>query len=371
MDCWRAPDCLRMRCAFNQWREHLRGYSRRVSVAAGVGLIVGLGMGAFARPWIKAGLRTDCRDRLFSHHLVLRMRSTRYAGRSTQPQVTHGQVMTSFAERFLQLANDRSPLCLGLDPSRELMRDWGLSDDARGLRRFCGVVMEAAADRIAVVKPQSSFFERLGPPGLSEMARAVARIREQGALSIIDCKRGDVIDTMEGYAEAMLGPDSGFGGDAMTVNAYLGFNALRPVLNRAAECDAAAFVIVRSSNPEGRSVQDARLGDGRAVADALADEITAFNTTLGNTIGPVGALVGATVDPIAANVLYRLPRSLILAPGVGVQGASLDDVRRNFGPAIDRTLPSVSRVILRHGPSPAALREAIDRYRDQAWRLAG
>jgi orotidine-5'-phosphate decarboxylase len=278
--------------------------------------------------------------------------------------------MNSFAQRFFQLAKQRSPLCLGLDPSRGLMRDWGFSDDADGLRRFCGVVMEAAADRIAVVKPQSAFFERLGPPGVSELARAVVMIREQGALSVIDCKRGDVIDTMEGYAEAMLGRDSGFHGDAMTVTAYLGFAALRPVLDRAARCNAAAFVIVRSSNPEGRLVQDARLADGRTVADALADEVTAFNATLGDAIGPVGAVVGATVGQNAANVLSRLPRSLILAPGVGAQGASLDDIRRNFGPAVGRTLPSVSRSILRHGPSPAALREAIDRYREHAWRLA-
>jgi orotidine-5'-phosphate decarboxylase len=142
--------------------------------------------------------------------------------------------MNSFNERFFQLADKRSPLCVGLDPSRELMRGWGLSDNAEGLHRFCGVVMEAAGDRIAVVKPQSGFFERFGPPGLSELARAVVTIREQGALSIIDCKRGDVIETMEGYAEAMLGPDSGFGGDAMTVTAYLGFGALRLVLDRAA-----------------------------------------------------------------------------------------------------------------------------------------
>jgi len=278
--------------------------------------------------------------------------------------------MNSFAQRFFQLADQRSPLCVGLDPSRALMRNWRLSDDADGLRRFCGVVMEAAGDRIAVVKPQTGFFERLGPSGLSELARAVATIREQGALSIIDCKRGDVIGTMEGYAEAMLGPHSGFGGDAMTVTAYLGLGALRPVFDRTAVCNAAAFVVVRSSNPEGRSVQNARLADGRTVADALADEITAFNVALGHEIGPVGAIVGATVDGIMANVLSRLPRSLILAPGVGAQGASFDDLRNNFGPAIARTLPSVSRSILRHGPSTTALREAIDRYRDQAWRAA-
>lgn len=284
---------------------------------------------------------------------------------------TKGKIlMNSFYERFLQLSDERSPLCLGLDPSRALMRDWGLSDDAEGLHRFCGVVMEAAGDRIAVVKPQSGFFERFGPPGLLELAKTVAKIREQGALSILDCKRGDVIDTMEGYAEAMLGPRSGFCGDAMTVTAYLGFGALRPVLDRAAKCSGAAFVIVRSSNSEGCSVQDARLADGRTVADALADEITAFNTALGHGIGPVGAVVGATVGGITANVLSRLSRSLILAPGVGAQGASLDDVRNNFGPAIGRTLPSVLRSILRHGPSTAALREAVDRYRAEAWRAA-
>jgi orotidine-5'-phosphate decarboxylase len=226
--------------------------------------------------------------------------------------------------------------------------------------------MEAAADRIAVVKPQSGFFERLGPPGLSELARAVVTIREQGALSFIDCKRGDVMGTMEGHGEAMLGPDGGFGGEAMTVTAYLGFGALRPVLERAAQHHAGVSV----ENPDGQSVQDARLGDGRTVADALADEITSFNAALGQEIGPVGAVVGATVHGPAASVLSRLARSLILAPGVGAQGARMDDVRRNFGPAMTRTLPSVSRSILRHGPSLAALREAIDRYREQAWRTA-
>jgi orotidine-5'-phosphate decarboxylase len=276
--------------------------------------------------------------------------------------------MTRFAERFFQLAKARSPLCLGLDPSAELLRRWGLNDDADGLRRFCGVVLEAAADRVAVVKPQSGFFERLGPGGMAEMARAVAQVRDQGALSIIDCKRGDVVGTMEGYAETMLGADSGFGGDAMTVTAYLGFDALRPVFDRAAALGAAVFVIVRSSNPEGRALQDARRADGRTVAQALADDVTAFNAAFGNEAGPVGALVGATIDRAGAGILARLPQSLILAPGVGAQGASLEDIEAHFGPAIGRTLPSVSRAILQHGPSPARLREAIERYRDQAWQ---
>jgi orotidine-5'-phosphate decarboxylase len=278
--------------------------------------------------------------------------------------------MKRFADRYLELSRARSPLCLGLDPSRDLLGHWGLNDDAEGLRRFCDTVLDAAGERVAVVKPQAGFFERLGPAGLSEMAAAVARVRAQGALSLIDAKRGDVSGTMEGYAQAMLGVDSGFGGNAMTVTAYLGFKALKPVVDRANACGAAVFVVVRSSNPEGRALQTAVHADGRTVAEALADDITAYNVSRGSGPGVVGAVVGATIDHSDAAILTRLPQSLVLAPGVGDQGATLEDVERRFGAAIRRTLPSVSRAILRHGPSRSALREVIDRYRDEAWRVA-
>jgi orotidine-5'-phosphate decarboxylase len=276
--------------------------------------------------------------------------------------------MRPFFERWRDLAGARSPLCLGLDPSADLVRLWGLRDDAEGLRRFCDTVLEAAGERVAVVKPQAGFFERLGPAGMVEMARAVAAIRDHGALSLIDAKRGDVAGTMNGYAQATLGEDSGFGGDAMTVTAYMGFDALRPVFECAVARGAAVFVVARSSNPDGRALQTARYPDGRTVAEALADEITAFNGSICTGVGPVGAVVGATIVPAGAEILSRLPGSLILAPGVGDQGASLSDVRANFAPAIARTLPSVSRAILRHGPSVSRLRDAIDRCRDEAWR---
>jgi len=278
-------------------------------------------------------------------------------------------VMLPFAERFFTLAAARSPLCLGLDPSAGLLRDWGLPDSAEGLRRFCGTVLEAVGDRIAVVKPQSGFFERLGPAGMAEMARAVAQVRAQGALSLVDAKRGDVIGTMEGYADGFVGADSGFGGDAMTVSAYLGFDALRPTFARATASGAAVFVVVHSSSPDGRALQSARHDTGATVSEALADQITDFNAALGDQAGPIGAVVGATLDSDASPILDRLPRSLILAPGVGPQGASLADVKANFAPAAKRTLPSVSRAVLQCGPSVGTLRDAIERYREVAWSI--
>jgi orotidine-5'-phosphate decarboxylase len=276
--------------------------------------------------------------------------------------------MADFAERFVQLAQVRSSLCLGLDPSAELLKLWGLEDDAEGLKRFCETVLEAAGDTVSVVKPQAGFFERFGPPGMVELGRVVGRIREQGALSLIDGKRGDVPGTMEGYAEAMIGDGKGFGADAMTVAPYLGFDALRPALDRAAANGAAVFVVVRSSNADGRSLQDARHPDGRTVAEALADHISAFNAKCGPGAGPIGAVIGATIDEAGARILARLPQSLVLAPGVGAQGASVADVEATFGRSLLRTLPSVSRAILREGPTVQGLRGAIGRFRDQVWK---
>jgi orotidine-5'-phosphate decarboxylase len=274
--------------------------------------------------------------------------------------------MKSFAERFRGLAEARSPLCLGVDPSVELLAQWGLPRNAAGLATFCDRLMEAMEERVAVVKPQSAFFEQFGPAGMEELVRVVKSIQARGALALIDVKRGDIGHTLEAYADAMIGPDSAFGGDAMTVSPYLGFGALKPLLRKAAARRAGVFVVVRSSNPEGRALQDAKLEDGRSVATALADDITLFNVEHGGEVGPVGAVMGATIEGSATETLARLPNALLLAPGIGAQGATFADLARNFGPATRRAIPSVSRGILSKGPSVTALRDAIDRHCDAA-----
>jgi orotidine-5'-phosphate decarboxylase len=278
-------------------------------------------------------------------------------------------VTMSFAARLQALAAARSPLCLGIDPSAELLQGWGLPVSAAGVGRFCAIVMEAAGDRVAIVKPQAAFFERFGPDGMRELQTVVATIRKQGALSLIDCKRNDIGHTLQAYGEAMLGQDSPFGGDAMTVSAYFGFGALAPVLARAVATGTGIFVVVRSSNPEGAMLQDARLADGRTIADALADDITAFNAAAKGAIGPVGAVMGATAEGEAAATLARLPRSFLLAPGIGAQGATFESMAASFGAAARRALPAISRGILAKGPSVAALREAIERSREGAFKV--
>src|SRR5688572_18815639 len=239
--------------------------------------------------------------------------------------------MKSFAQRFLELANSRSPFCLGIDPTPQLLKAWNLPHSADGLARMCETVVTAAEDRLAIVKPQIAFFERFGSKGIEVLERLIGSFQERGTLVLVDGKRGDIGSTVEAYAQAYLGPTSAFRADAITVHAYLGFGSLKPLLTHAVDSGAGVFVVVRSSNAEGISLQTAVLpNDVRTVADSLADMITEFNQQINGTeIGPVGAVVGATIENDLLPTLDRLPQSLILAPGIGHQGATFEDLRRD------------------------------------------
>jgi orotidine-5'-phosphate decarboxylase len=265
-----------------------------------------------------------------------------------------------FQQRFRALAAERSALCVGIDPSAESLAGWGLPDDAGGLRTFCERLVEVCAPRVAVIKPQAAFFERHGPEGMVVLRDAVAAAHRHGALAIIDAKRGDIDSTAVAYGQAFLGPDSPFGGDAMTLHAYLGFAALAPIVAIARRAAAAVFVVVRSSNPEGSGLQQAVIADGRSVAEHLAAAIAAANAEEAGETGPVGAVVGATLGREAAILAAHMPNALLLVPGVGAQGATIADVRRDFGPHYARVIPSVSRGVARAGPDRDDLRRAVE-----------
>lgn len=117
--------------------------------------------------------------------------------------------------------------------------------------------------------------------------------------------------------------------DALTVHPYLGVGAMGDFVERAAESGSCLLVVTRSSNPEGRPVQAAVDGEGRSVEQSLLDAIGDLNAELApGKIGPVGAVIGPThLDPERDLVS---PNPLYLAPGVGRQGASPDDVAEVF-----------------------------------------
>jgi orotidine-5'-phosphate decarboxylase len=263
---------------------------------------------------------------------------------------------TPFADRALAAMREHGPLVLGLDPSGDLLTQWGLGDTADGLERFVDIVVEASAGTVGVVKPQAAFYERHGWRGIRSLARLVDSCRTAGVLVLLDAKRGDVGSTNEAYAEAYLGPDAGIPVDAITITPYLGLAAMQPILDRAVANGAGVFVVTRSSNVEGRAIQGARHPGSETVEHQLVVDIAAENLRVApGTIGPIGAVFGPTHGPPTDFDLSTM-NGLFLAPGVGAQGASPADVAFCFAACPDRVLPSASRSLLASGPDPMRLR---------------
>jgi orotidine-5'-phosphate decarboxylase len=271
---------------------------------------------------------------------------------------------SSFAERFAAARTAFGPLVLGADPHAQVLSAWGLSDDADGLERFTDIVLAASAGAVGLIKPQSAFYERHGWRGIRALSRLAAEARAAGLLVILDVKRGDVGSTNAAYAAAYLGEDAPLRADAVTVHPYLGLNALEEFTRRAQLSGACVLVVVRSSNPEGRAVQSAAAGPGLTVDQRLLADIGAVNARLApGRLGPVGAVVG----PAAVEPPLDLPgaHGLLLAPGVGAQGASPPDVAVTFAACPDRVMPSASRSLLAAGPDPRALGDAAARLNQE------
>lgn len=259
------------------------------------------------------------------------------------------RVPESFRARVARVIETTGRLCVGIDPHQSLLSDWGLPVSAEGARDFGLRVVDAAAGRVGVVKPQVAFFERYGSAGFAALEEVMAAARSAALLVIADAKRGDIGTTVEAYGEAWLTPGWPLEADALTVVAYQGLGSLDPVIARADAAGKGLFVLTATSNPEAASTQRAVRADSRTVAAGIVTDIR------DRGVQSLGVVIGGTVVPsaygIASSDLGGIP---VLAPGFGVQGARLADAAGLFGPAYALTLPSVSRSVLGAGPDGLA-----------------
>jgi orotidine-5'-phosphate decarboxylase len=277
-----------------------------------------------------------------------------------------------FGVRMRNALTRMGPLCVGLDPSPQVLSAWNLPDTSNGLRSFCETAVESLADVVGVLKPQSAFFERFGAAGIRALEHACALAHEAGLLVILDAKRGDIGSTSTAYADAYLRDDSPLAVDALTVSPYLGFESLRPMLDAAMASGRGLFVLASTSNPEAVDLQAAHLASGTTVQRDMWDRALAENerflaaeerASSQPAPGPVGLVVGATIAE------DRLPladfNGFLLAPGLGAQGATADDIARLFRSCRSCVMPSSSRDVLLAGPDRARLADKASRVNDE------
>jgi orotidine-5'-phosphate decarboxylase len=255
--------------------------------------------------------------------------------------------VTHFADRLMTAVRSKgNALCVGLDPRwealpREIRNRYGdenLESMAAAYEEFCLRVIDVVAPLVAVVKPQSAFFEACGPAGFVAQQRILRAARKHGLITILDAKRNDIASTAAAYADAAFAGVQIAGRlhpvwdvDALTVNPYLGRDSVEPFLQRARASGRGVFLLVRTSNPGAPQFQDLDCG-GRPLFQHVAEAVRHWTCEhLGTSgFGDVGAVIGATFPAELRQLREGLPEAILLVPGFGAQGAAAADVAGAF-----------------------------------------
>jgi len=251
--------------------------------------------------------------------------------------------VTEFVEEVIA----RPGLVLGVDPRPELHGKNPLAH----VRSYTLELLEALSPKICAVKFQAAFFEAMGPQGFALMHELIAGAQVLSVPVIVDAKRGDIGSTAEAYARAYL---ETYPGSALTVNPYLGEDALEPFFRAADENGGVVFVLVKTSNPGSGLFQDVRTAGGKPMYQVVAEYLAqqAENSRVGDW-SRVAAVVGATYPEQVHQLRAMMPRSPFLLPGLGAQGG---EIIQGAG-----LLNSASRSLFYPGGKPdgaAALRQA-------------
>ena len=280
----------------------------------------------------------------------------------------------------------KNPSVVGLDPALEHIpaeildkhfaeKGETLEAAAHAVCEFNFGLIDALHDIVPAVKPQSAYYELLGPPGVLALKLTCDYAKAKGMYVICDGKRNDIGSTAEAYAKAYLGTVrlrnseiSPFDTGALTVNAYLGSDGIKPFLDMAVKHDKAVFALVRTSNPSAGELQDKFVGDvefyklvGDLMQDISKDTVGKYGYTR------IGAVVGATYPEEAEFLRAKLDKTFFLVPGYGAQGGAASDAAKSFDKKGHGAIVNSSRAII------AAWKKSGDDYavaaRNEALRM--
>ncbi|MCX7843401.1 MAG: orotidine-5'-phosphate decarboxylase [Clostridia bacterium] len=257
-----------------------------------------------------------------------------------------------FIDRLIEKVKEKNnPTVVGLDPKLEyvpgFIKDKALKEHGSGFKgaseailEFNKKIIDAVYDIVPAVKPQLAYYEMYGVHGLNAFCETVKYCKSKGMLVIADGKRNDIGTTAQAYSSAYLGftetsedaQEEAFGADALTVNAYLGADGIRPFIDDCSKYGKGIFILVKTSNKSSGQIQDLTTQDGRKIYEAVADLVNEWGEEQVGRYGysNVGAVVGATYPEQAKILRKRLKHAYILVPGYGAQGGSAKDAANSF-----------------------------------------
>ena len=250
---------------------------------------------------------------------------------------------------------NKSWLCVGLDPDPERLRVDVLKWDEPILPFNKGII-KATADLVCAYKPNLGFYLQWGAAGIIALERTIAYVPKHIPV-ILDCKTGDIGHTQAAWARGLF---DAWEVDAVTVNPYVGEEAILPMIGERA--DKAVYVLARTSNPSATQFQgDLRQGHG------LSAEVLRQSQAW-DTAGHMGYVVGATYPQELAVARELAPTANFLIPGIGAQGGNLAAAVRYGRDAVAGPVISASRSIIYASKSvdfAGAAREAAQQLRER------
>ena len=241
------------------------------------------------------------------------------------------------------------------------------AEKADAILKFNKDLIDALCDIVPAVKPQAAYYELLGADGYRAFCETVKYAKSKGLYVISDGKRNDIGSTASAYSKGFF---DCIGTDALTVNAYLGFDGVEPFLIEG----KAIYILVKTSNRGSGQLQDLELTNGKKVYEHMGDLVAEWGEKSVGKYGysDVGAVVGATYPEQLSALRERLPHTFFLVPGYGAQGGGAKDVAgafRNGLGAIVNSSRGIMCAYKKQGLPPekfaeAARKEAI-RMRDE------
>ena len=266
-----------------------------------------------------------------------------------------------FIDRLIaQIQQKNTPCIVGLDPALDRMpKSWlqeqgisqqsSLADNAEAIYQYNLMVLDAIADLVPAVKPQSAYYELFGSAGIIALEKTIQAARDRDLLVVLDVKRGDIASTATAYAKSYLSsqPARPLEADAITIVPYLGKDCLDPFFEEATKWGKGVFVCVKTSNPGASIVQEQKI-DNRYLYEIIADLIKpASDKSIGTSgYSGIGAVVGATYPEAARRLRQQLPNSIFLVPGVGAQGGGHEGIKACFNADALGAVISSSRAIM-------------------------
>ena len=248
-------------------------------------------------------------------------------------------------DKIEQMAN---PTVVGLDPTYgmipktikdEMLETYGRTSEAAGkmFLKFNKEIIDHIYDLVPAVKPQIAMYEQYGIEGLKAYLDTINYAKEKGLIVIGDIKRGDISSTADAYAAHLSGVEIEgtrfdlWKEDAVTLNPYMGFDGIKPFIQPCNEYDKGIFILVKTSNPSGKEIQDL-ITDGKPVYELVASLVSQWGELAMGERGysKVAAVVGATYKEQGEELRKQMPHTFFLIPGYGAQGASGDDIKGYF-----------------------------------------